>query len=173
MPGVTRRRDRLRDLSRALPRASSLTDTQRQKLDHLDDRLPKALLSGVQRRRIRLSEAVGSLRPTLLSRDISNESCRLNALSERMEPAFRRKIEKVKERALVLDQRRQAMGYEATLKRGYAVVHSAEGVVTTKPQAEAAQELEIEFQDGRVKLGGSTPRKALIKPTPPDQGSLF
>ena len=171
--GVTRRRDRLRDLSRALPRASSLTDTQRQKLDHLDDRLPKALLSGVQRRRIRLSEAIGSLRPTLLSRDIANEKRRLNALAERMEPAFGRKISMVRERVDVLDQRRQAMGYEATLKRGYAVVHSAEGVVTSKSQAEDAHGLEIEFQDGRLKLGGGGQRKSSAKQAPPDQGSLF
>jgi exodeoxyribonuclease VII large subunit len=199
--GVIRRRDRLRDLSRALPRPASLTQQQRQRLDHLDDRLPKALQSSVTLRRAKLSEAAGSLRPATLTRAIAAERRHLQGLATRLAPAMQRSLDTLSTRTqhqasqvqnlalrldaawatqterrqqtlAALDRQRQALGYEATLQRGYAVVHGAGGVVTTRAQAEAATALAIEFRDGRLKLG-SAGRKPGGKATPPDQGSLF
>ena len=61
---------------------------------------------------------------------------------------------------------------EPLLARGYAVVRGGGEIVTTKAAAEQASGLEIEFADGRLKLGGGgTTRKAKTKP--PEQGSLF
>ena len=195
--GLQRRSQRLRDLSRALPRLETLLDGPRQRLDTTGARLGPALMSGVQRRKVRLSEAAGGLRPAAMQRMIGNERRRLDALSARMGPAL--------ERCVSIDQRRQAvaamaqrvadagqqrvnaarnkieamdrlrltLGYEATLSRGYAVVRGDGDVVTTKKAAGKAQELEIQFADGRIVVGGkATPaRKAAPKPT--DQGSLF
>ncbi len=195
--GLQRRSQRLRDLSRALPRLETLLDGPRQRLDTTGARLGPALMNGVQRRKVRLSEAAGGLRPAAMQRMIENERRRLDALSARMGPAL--------ERCVSIDQRRQAvsamaqrvadagqqrvnaarnkieamdrlrltLGYEATLSRGYAVVRGDGDVVTTKKAAGKAQELEIQFADGRIVVGGkATPaRKAAPKPT--DQGSLF
>ena len=195
--GLQRRSQRLRDLSRALPRLETLLDGPRQRLDTTGARLGPALMNGVQRRKVRLSEAAGGLRPAAMQRMIGNERRRLDALSARMGPAL--------ERCVSIDQRRQAvaamaqrvadagqqrvnaarnkieamdrlrltLGYEATLSRGYAVVRGDGDVVTTKKAAGKAQELEIQFADGRIVVGGkATPaRKAAPKPT--DQGSLF
>ncbi|MDC1223428.1 exodeoxyribonuclease VII large subunit [Ascidiaceihabitans sp.] len=195
--GLQRRSQRLRDLSRALPRLETLLDGPRQRLDTTVARLGPALMSGVQRRKVRLSEAAGGLRPAAMQRMIGNERRRLDALSARMGPAL--------ERCVSIDQRRQAvsamaqrladagqqrvnaarnkieamdrlrltLGYEATLSRGYAVVRGDGDVVTTKKAAGKAQELEIQFADGLIVVGGKAvpARKAAPKPT--DQGSLF
>ena len=63
------------------------------------------------------------------------------------------------------------LGYQATLSRGYAVVRADDQVVTRKTDAEKAKALEIEFADGRLKIGGR--KSAAAKDGPPEQGSLF
>ncbi|QIE46026.1 exodeoxyribonuclease VII large subunit [Pseudohalocynthiibacter aestuariivivens] len=88
--GVGQRGQRLRDLSRALPRADSLLDGPRQRLDIWGERLPAALMRGVQVRRVKLSEAAGSLRPAVLRRAIQADVRRLNGLSARLGPALGR-----------------------------------------------------------------------------------
>ena len=195
--GLQRRSQRLRDLSRALPRLETLLDGPRQRFDTTGARLGPALMSGVQRRKVRLSEAAGGLRPAAMQRMIENERRRLDALSARMGPAL--------ERCVSIDQRRQAvsamaqrvadagqqrvnaarnkieamdrlrltLGYEATLSRGYAVVRGDGDVVTTKKAAGKAQELEIQFADGRIVVGGKAAPARKAAPKPTDQGSLF
>lgn len=195
--GLQRRSQRLRDLSRALPRLETLLDGPRQRLDTTGARLGPALMSGVQRRKVRLSEAAGGLRPAAMQRMIENERRRLDALSARMGPAL--------ERCVSIDQRRQAvsamaqrvadagqqrvnaarnkieamdrlrltLGYEATLSRGYAVVRGDGDVVTTKKAAGKAQELEIQFADGRIVVGSKAAPARKAAPKPTDQGSLF
>lgn len=171
--GVSRRGERLRDLSRALPRPSALTQTQRQRLDHLDDRLPNALRAGVQSREVQLSKRAGRLHPGAIKQKVAAEGKRLDTLSSRLIPAYRRGLNDLGERLIALDRQRQAMGYKETLKRGYAVVHGEDGLVTTKASAETAKGLEIEFQDGRLKLGAQIKKRVLSKAKPTDQGSLF
>jgi exodeoxyribonuclease VII large subunit len=69
------------------------------------------------------------------------------------------------------------LSYKGTLARGYAVVRDGAGeVLTTAGRAQQAGALEIEFADGRVRLGGGgAPRggKAKGGTPPPEQGSLF
>ena len=84
------RRQRLRDLSRAMPRVDSLLDSPRQRLDTLAGRLPAALIRGVQMRRVHLSEQTGSLRPGTLRRAVENETRRLSTLGTRLGPALGR-----------------------------------------------------------------------------------
>ena len=79
---------------------------------------------------------------------------------------------RLRDRLEALERMRQTLGYTETLRRGYAVVRSGEAVVTSKAKAEAAGALEIEFQDGRMAIGGA-PRKKKATPPPPEQGSLL
>jgi len=88
--GLQRRTQRLRDLGRELPRADALVEGPRQRLDVLGDRLGPALIGGVQRRKVRLSDVSGSLRPSVLQRQIRAERQRLDALSARLGPALQR-----------------------------------------------------------------------------------
>ncbi len=206
--GIKTRRQRVSDLSRALPRLETLLDTPRQRLDVLADRLPTALIRGVERRRVRLSEVSGVLRPGLLrrgveedrrrltaavarlspeglQRDMSRKSDDLGRTIERLKSVASRQVERLSERLSTLERVRETVGYEATLKRGYAVVRGDGDVVTTRATAQAAARLEIQFADGRLEIGGEateSPAPAKSKATPKvrklssdegGQGSLF
>ena len=195
--GVSLRGQRLRDLSRALPRAETLLDAPRQRLDMLSDRLPAALIRTVQLRRVALSDHAGALRPALLRRAIQTERRNLATASDRLSPdrlrldlerknrdlatiarrlsdAGQRQITTWRQRTQELDRLRLTLGYEATLQRGYAVVRDEAGaVLTTKAEAASARALEIQFADGRLPLGGRPAPKPASKTPPPEQGSLL
>jgi exodeoxyribonuclease VII large subunit len=96
--GITARGQRLRDLARALPRAESLLDTPRQRLDRASDRLGPSLIAGVQRRRVHLSEVSGALRPRTLTRRMEAERRDLSNLAARLSPALERLIARRRER---------------------------------------------------------------------------
>lgn len=191
--GVVRRGQRLRDLARALPRPDSLLETPRQRLDRAADRLARAaaltqaprlrferaalrldpaLMAGVQRRKIRLSDLGGGLRPSLLRSKLLQDKQRAAGLSKRLAPALERErslqaarlartakaVSDVAQRQLGMWQNqittaerlRRTLGYEATLERGFAVVRSAGHLVTTSTQAGEQGTLEIQFADGRI-----------------------
>ncbi|MEL6549097.1 MAG: exodeoxyribonuclease VII large subunit [Pseudomonadota bacterium] len=82
------RGQRLRDLSRALPRAEALMAAPRQRLDLAEARLKPALASAVQSRRVRLAQA--ALGPGLLTRGLAEEGRRLSSWAARLGPALLR-----------------------------------------------------------------------------------
>lgn len=118
-------------------------------------------------------------------------AAQLAQLSERLAAAPRARLERLGERLDRLDRMRQTLGYRETLRRGYAVVRGAEGLVTTEAAAAREARLEVEFHDGRLAVRptdgpppappGATPApaaKPMAKPArkteaPPGQGSLF
>jgi exodeoxyribonuclease VII large subunit len=191
--GLIQRGQRLRDMSRALPRPDSLLDSPRQRLDRAGDRLARAnalldaprlrleraalrldpaLMAGVQRRRMRLSDLGGGLRPSTLRSKLGQDRRRLEGLSKRLAPALERErslqaarlvratrtLSDVANRQYrswhsqitAAERLRRTLGYEATLERGFAVVRSGEQVVTTSAQASQVQALEIQFADGKI-----------------------
>lgn len=195
--GITQRGQRLRDLSRALPRAETLLEGPRQQLDRWSDKLPVALMQGVQRRKTHLSEIKGGLRPTGLRQRIEREQRELAKVSPRMNRAFQRdvrlkrdsfdrltkrlsdaggrQLQGWQQQLEAMDRLRETLGYKATLQRGYAVVRGDGAVVTTGAAAAKATALEIEFADGRLDVsdkaagpGGSEPTAAKAQaPTTP------
>ncbi|WP_425038289.1 exodeoxyribonuclease VII large subunit [Primorskyibacter sp. S187A] len=215
--GLSRRGERLRDLSRALPRIEALLESPRQRLDRVADRLPAALQAGVAHRRVVLERQAGRAQISTLKQRVQQESRALDSLSARLAPALTRAVDTkrqklaslrlsarplaqetarqrrdlqrlsqrfaeagdrqmrvLRDRLDAVDRLRETLSYKATLERGYAVVRDgAGGVVTTKQAAESASGLEIEFTDGRVKLGGGKPGSKSSKSKPPEQGSLF
>lgn len=190
------RRQRLRDLSRALPKPATLVESARQRLDSWGDRLGPSLSLAAQRKRVQLSETSASLRPAvlsrltvearrrlderaarlapvLLSREIGRKKQDLDRVSQRLARVSGGQIERWRQRLDALDRMRQTLGYRETLKRGYAVVRSDGHVITTRAEAQKCPALDIEFQDGRLKVGGAAPKPTRAKPKPPEQGSLF
>ncbi|WP_372837085.1 exodeoxyribonuclease VII large subunit, partial [Puniceibacterium confluentis] len=210
------RGQRLRDLARALPRAETLLDQPRQRLDSAGTGLGQALIRSVQIRRVRLSQTAGSLRPATLAmrigqgrgrledrgerlapgltrliaarrealgrradrlslrpivRDLQARRDRLDTVGKRFDEAAQGQMDDLRRRLETLDRLRETLSYKATLERGYAVVRGDGAVVTGKAAAAAASGLEIEFADGRFRIGGSAPRKAARKP--PEQGTLI
>lgn len=88
--GISRRGQRLSDLSRALPRPEALLDSPRQRLDRAAERLPAALIALTQRGHVRLTRTAGGLRPGLLTARIDRQSDRLSALGQRLDAALLR-----------------------------------------------------------------------------------
>ncbi|MCK0148987.1 exodeoxyribonuclease VII large subunit [Marivita sp. S6314] len=97
------RDQRLRDLSRALPRPETLLAGPTQRLDLMVDRLPRALTRSVDLRRGRLIEAAASLRPSLLSRSLAEQRRRFDGSAERLAPGLVR----------VVDTKREALARRA------------------------------------------------------------
>ncbi|MEX0350166.1 MAG: exodeoxyribonuclease VII large subunit [Paracoccaceae bacterium] len=195
---VQRRAQRLADLARALPRPETLLDGPRQRLDQSTERLPNALIRGVQNRRVRLLDISGHLRPATLrnlvatrrdrctnlssrlstrpiQREIATRSDHLQRLSERLNAAQRLRIDRMRQALDATDRLRETLSYKATLERGYAVVRAEGAVVTRKAQAEKHASFEIEFADGLIETGGSAskPKSKKPKDPPPSQGTLF
>ncbi|MDV4145978.1 exodeoxyribonuclease VII large subunit [Shimia sp. FJ5] len=192
--GVSTRTQRLKDLSRALPSVDALLQTPRQRLDRSGENLPRALRDGVQRRRVILTEHAGSLRastlrgmiegkrqalgrrtdrlsPVTISREVVRKREKIQDLARRMREAQLRRVGMLGDRLNGLERMRETLGYHATLERGYAVVRGDGALVTDKKAAKKAREIEIEFADGKVTLGGKSSPKKPAKP--PEQGSLF
>lgn len=88
--GLGTRRQRLADLSRALPRAESLFQFERQELDALSERMPLVLRSYVEARCSRLSEIAGALRPSAAKARLESAADRLHLLAPRLGPALTR-----------------------------------------------------------------------------------
>ncbi len=84
------RQQRVRDLGRVLPQPEALLAGPRQRLDHLDQRLPAALQAAAAKKRVKLADA--ALRPGVLHRAIGEQRRRLDTLAARLDPALRRRI---------------------------------------------------------------------------------
>ena len=108
--GLSMRGQRLRDLARALPRPDSLLEAPRQRLDRAGEQLGPALIAGVQRRRVRLAEVSGTLRPANLRQRVSQDRRRLAELSARLDPAMTRALAMKRDR---FEQRGKAFRPEA------------------------------------------------------------
>lgn len=199
--GMEQRRQRLRDLARALPRADRLLDGPRQRLDLWGERLPGGLTALVQKKRNRLTEAAAVLRPRTLQISLRQRREALTSCGNRLGPAMaralaeeRRRIavehERLGDRARRLAAAWQAaerrrtdalaavarvlgtLNYEETLRRGFAVVRGDGRIVTSVEEAAKARALELQFSDGRIAVG-SPARSGAPKPSKPEQGSLF
>ena len=90
--GVSQRDQRLRDLSRALPRPEMLVGTASQKLDLWGERLPKALTALTARNRVRLSDRGGALRPSLLRQSLNERQRQIEERAARLPLALSRRL---------------------------------------------------------------------------------
>jgi exodeoxyribonuclease VII large subunit len=107
---LTRRGQRLADLSRLLPRPDALLDGPRQRLDRAGERLPAALRALTNLGHVRLTRAAGGLRPSLLTGRIDRRRDRLASAAGRLAPALTRaaglKARELQDRARRLDPAR-------------------------------------------------------------------
>jgi exodeoxyribonuclease VII large subunit len=87
---MARRRQRLADLARALPRPDSLTHSAQQRLDHWEGRLPLALRSLVQKQQLRLIASAGQIKPSALGRILAQETRQLQAFGQRLPAGLER-----------------------------------------------------------------------------------
>jgi len=169
------RRQRLRDLARALPKPQDFVDAQAQRVDNLATRLPGALRARTQARRIRLTEVSSGMRPIILRNTISHKTSHLLTVTDRFLHTAQRFGVAQRDRLDALERLRVTLGYEQTLARGYAVVRDENKIVITNVvAARKAPSLNIQFKDGAVDLARATRSAKPAKSGPAGgQGSLF
>jgi len=152
----------------------------RQRRDALDRRAGEADARFDRRadaRRAAFDKWASRLEPALhrlitqAARQQEEGAARLAKLSARLDAAPVARMAELTRRVEALDRTLRTLGYDQTLKRGFAVVRGDGQVVTSRSAAEKAQHLEIQFADGRLPLGARPPRKT--KGDGPEQGSLF
>lgn len=136
-------------------------------------RLKPGLARLVTARREALARRADRLSARAILREIETGRARLADLARRMEAAESARRAELRQKLDALDRLRETLGYRETLRRGYAVVRGEGQVLTSRAAAEAAGGLEIEFADGRLRIGGSSARPGKPKTEPPEQGSLF
>ncbi len=178
--GLEQRRQRLRDVARALPKGEGLLAERMQRLDGLVMRLPMALSNLTHRKRAQLA-ARGAERLNIgaLKVDIMRKSRDVSAWSARLVPALARNIREPQRQLTALGRTLETLSYRKTLARGYAVVRAEGTVVTSRKRAAKCDALEVEFTDGvlHVTRDGKSAKKKPPKPVKDSgggtQGSLF
>lgn len=175
--GIAQRRQRLRDLSRAMPNPVELVAMQGQRLDMIAARLPRALQAVAQGKRVQLAERSAALRPQALQQMIVQKQQILQRVIDDLASIPVRQMERWRDRLGSLARLLETLGYTATLERGFAVVRNDEGAILSSAKtAKAAGVLDIEFKDGRYKTDTTQAVKkprTKAKSDPTDQGSLF
>ncbi|KGJ06136.1 Exodeoxyribonuclease VII large subunit [Paracoccus halophilus] len=178
---VRARRDRLNALPLSLAALRGNLRNRRERLRDQHRRLPLGLTRQQARQAERLAELSGRLtraRARTLSearRNIARDRDRIAGLAQRMILAGRRLLPSRRDALERLDRLRQTLGYTETLKRGYAVVHGPEGLITRSDEAARTPRFEIEFQDGRMAARPDAPPSRTARRSDPDksQKTLF
>ena len=144
------RRTRLAAAARGLPRPRDLLAIAAQGLDLAAGRLSAALQRNVDAHRNELSHAASPLKPGLLTGSIVVRTDRLTAVSARLAPSVRRRIERAGERLAGLDKLRLSFNPDGPLARGFARVHHLDGhLVRLGAELERGEAVALVFADTR------------------------
>jgi exodeoxyribonuclease VII large subunit len=146
------------------------------RLDRAGHRLDAALPRRVERAGEALARRSAGLRPGLAARPVVAAEALLAGLARRQEAAGVARLARAAERLATLDRLRVSLGYEATLRRGFAVVRDGAGAVLTGADAaRAAGHGLVRFADGEVpaRFGAAQGRKTGTRRGPGAQGSLL
>ncbi|MCW5683428.1 MAG: exodeoxyribonuclease VII large subunit [Pseudolabrys sp.] len=190
--GIELRRKELRALERALPRRERLFEQQRQRLDGLAERLPRALAANAQVHHRQFDRLKAQLSPQMLRRRIDLNRERVAGFGDRGERSIRVLVGRRRElmtrtnfspraaRAFLVCQERRgarlghlgellkAFSYRGVLDRGFALVRGADGhPLRGAAQVESGARLAIEFADGTVSAvadGAAVMSKPASKP---------
>jgi len=142
--------EQLQVSTRRLPEPAGLLGPQRQRLDELGDRLPRALRSEVAYARSEFNRASGGLRPAVLDGLVRARRDRL-ARARLPADAMRRRFQDMAARLDALWRLAELAHPEKPLSRGFARVTASDGA--TLPSAAAAgreTRLRLIFHDGEV-----------------------
>ncbi|MEM0989238.1 MAG: exodeoxyribonuclease VII large subunit [Pseudomonadota bacterium] len=189
---VDRRRQRLTDLVRGLPKPEQILAEKRQRLDLATAQLPNAeriladahrdlrevsaalspaLMNHAQGARLRLTEATSQLTPGRLTERLTQRKERLDDRAARLSPAITRAQTRWRESLVALSRTLRVFSYKSTLARGYAVVRNQNGTVISRlADLPSDGALEIEFGgDERLAVAAGetdrSPRKKPLKQT--------
>lgn len=178
---MAERRVLLEGLGRGLPDPWRLLEEMSQRLDDRTERLVNAAANLVARRRGLVAELAAALphprqQQSLARERLAAPAARLAALLNKP-PVLSDAGSALQALARVLE----SVSYENVLKRGFAVVHGPEGLISRAARVAPGLALDIEFSDGHaaaVGAGGGTAPMSTKKPSRPPrndgpQGSLL
>ncbi len=170
---LARARDKL--TAARLPRPEMLLQPARQRLDFAAANLPKAALALTQKARLKLSRL--QISPAMLKAEIRQGRQRLRDAAVRARPALMRLIDRRRTALSAEAKLLETLSYQATLKRGYAIVRDTEGrLIRSAALASGTDEFKVSFADGDVAARpvDAPPPKPKAPPRKPgEQGSLF
>ena len=172
---IERSSEQLENSLRRFPARDALLAPQRQRLDELSERLPRALGNRLSHARADLGHAAGALRPSLLDANLRRGHERLAAV--RLDPALvRRRIEDGR-RTLDSLWRIAAQAHpDRPLAKGYARVEDRDGhTLISAEAAHAAGRLRLVFGDGKVdaSVGDGVERQRRGTYVKPEQPKLL
>jgi exodeoxyribonuclease VII large subunit len=180
---VERRRARLDAIGAGLVSPKQIVQEKRGKLDVFASRLGAGLSQAAAKKRIAFARSASRLRPEPLVSDARRARKALTDTARRARPALDR-ILNAKRQAFASEVKLlETLSYQATLKRGYAIVRDANGKVLRSVKQVADQsEVGLTLADGQIDLSPTAqatkpPKSKAPKPSPKkdgsDQGSLF
>ncbi|MEM8877706.1 MAG: exodeoxyribonuclease VII large subunit [Pseudomonadota bacterium] len=159
---ISDRRQHLALLQSRMPRLRDLAVLPRRRLDELSRRFERSRGQDVRDRRAALDRAVTRLKPILVSQRVGAGR---RTLAHASQAAVRAQAARVSRARARLDQSGKllaALGYSATLSRGYALARDADGnLIRSTDAARKAGEFGLSFADGQVDVrvtdkGGGT-----------------
>ncbi|WP_298189525.1 exodeoxyribonuclease VII large subunit [Novosphingobium sp.] len=164
-------RERLEQRARRLPAPQALLEGQAQRLDDLGERLRRALVHRTGLAATLLAQRSAGLRPAVLEARLRQGRERLAA--QRLRPALvLQQIEAARTGLAALERVRRSLDPKAPLSRGYVLVTDAGGqLVRSRPVAEAAGLLHLEFGDGVLDVVPTSAPPAPSRPAPRPRGT--
>ncbi|MFN3214533.1 MAG: exodeoxyribonuclease VII large subunit [Henriciella sp.] len=180
---VQHRRARLDTVSAGLISPRQIVLEKQANLQAFSARLAAGLSKAASNKRVEFTRAASRLRPEPLVTDTRRARKALTDTARRARPALDR-ILNAKQQAFASEEKLlETLSYQATLKRGYAIVRDTNGkVLRTVKQVASAQDVDLTLSDGEIQLSPSGSQKKEAKPSPAkslpktdgsDQGSLF
>jgi exodeoxyribonuclease VII large subunit len=172
------RRHRLAAAARGLPRPADVLALASQRFDLSAGRLKAALERNASAHAHALVRISSRLAPTLLEGRRRACADQVGRLGVRLKPAAERRIARAGETLLAVEKLRLAFSPKGPLKRGFALVHRADGsLARAAAQLKAGEAVALEFDDGSrdaVVDGAPSPSRRAPKPaTAGGQGELF
>jgi exodeoxyribonuclease VII large subunit len=176
--GIATRRTHLSQLARVLPRADQLFAQPRQRLDVASDKLGRALNGNLQKHRQSFTKAAALLRPRPISHHIAVCGERTEALGNRMQRAFRARLNEDRKKLESLSRVLEGISYRGVLERGFALVRGADGKIRRRAEAVTSGErLSLTFADGEREAiadgAPSAPVRPRVTKRSGNQGDLF
>ncbi|MEM6556041.1 MAG: exodeoxyribonuclease VII large subunit [Pseudomonadota bacterium] len=185
---VERRRAKLDALSAGLISPKQVITEKHARLLALSTRLGAGLAKGTAKKRVEFTQTASLLRPEPLIADARRARNSLIDTARRARPALDR-ILKTKQQAFQAQEKLlETLSYQATLKRGYAIVKAPDGkIVRSAQQISQLPQVDLTVANGEVSLTPigdvkpapkpkpkrTTANKTPSKPDGSDQGDLF
>ena len=172
------RRHRLAAAARGLPRPADVLALARQRFDLSAGRLTAALERNTAVHERELVRVSTRLAPSLLEGRRRACADQVSRLALRLTPATERRIARAGDILAGVEKLRLAYSPKGPLKRGFALVHRADGALARSAAAlKAGEAVTLEFEDGNrgaVVDGSPGPSKRMARPAAGgSQGELF